>query len=73
MPPNILCGGHRYPYQMENAIKVVGIVFSKYHLGYVNILPGSCDRGSKSKVASYTAITRMSPFLLVIPNKSTLE
>ena len=30
----------RYPYQMENAIKVVGIVFSKYHLGYVNILPG---------------------------------
>ena len=32
-PPNILRGGHKYPYQMENAIKVVGIVFSKYHLG----------------------------------------
>ena len=30
--PYILCAGHRYPYQMENAIKVVGIVFSKYHL-----------------------------------------
>ena len=31
--PNIFCGGHRYSYQMENAIKVGGIVFSKYHLG----------------------------------------
>ena len=32
-PPNILHGGHKYPYQMENAIKVVGIVFSKHNLG----------------------------------------
>ena len=31
--PDILRGGHRNPYQMENAIKSGGTVFSIYHLG----------------------------------------
>ena len=32
----------KYPYQMENAIKVVGIVFFQISLG-PNTLPVSCD------------------------------
>ena len=30
---DILRGGHRKPYQLENAIKSGGIVFCIYHLG----------------------------------------
>ena len=30
---DILRGGHRNPYQMENAIKSDGTVFCLYHLG----------------------------------------
>ena len=26
--PDILCGGHRNPYQLENAVKVVGQFFA---------------------------------------------
>ena len=31
--PDILHGGHRNPYQLENAIKSGGVVFCLYHLG----------------------------------------
>ena len=31
--PDISRGGHRNPYQLENAIKSGGTVFSIYHLG----------------------------------------
>ena len=31
--PDILRGGHRNPYQLENAIKSGGTVFCIYHLG----------------------------------------
>jgi hypothetical protein len=31
--PDILGGGHRNPYQLENAIKSGGTVFCIYHLG----------------------------------------
>ena len=31
--PDILCGGYRNPYQLENAIKSGGAVFCIYHLG----------------------------------------
>ena len=31
--PDIFCGGHRNPYQLENAIKSGGTVFCIYHLG----------------------------------------
>ena len=31
--PDILRGGHRNPYQLENAIKSGGTVFCVYHLG----------------------------------------
>ena len=31
--PDILRGGHRNPYQLENAIKSGGTVFCNYHLG----------------------------------------
>ena len=31
--PDTLRGGHRNPYQLENAIKSGGTVFSIYHLG----------------------------------------
>ena len=31
--PDILRGGHRNPYQLENVIKSGGTVFSIYHLG----------------------------------------
>ena len=39
---DILCGGHRNPYQLENAIKSGGRVFLLLSLG-LNSLPGSCD------------------------------
>ena len=32
--PDILRGGHRNPYKLENAIKSGGTVFCIYHLGY---------------------------------------
>ena len=35
--PDILGGGHRNPYQLENAIKSGGPVFCIY-------LPGTCDQ-----------------------------
>ena len=31
--PDIFRGGHRNPYQLENAIKSSGTVFGLYHLG----------------------------------------
>ena len=31
--PDILCGGYRNPYQLENAIKSGGTDFCWYHLG----------------------------------------
>ena len=31
--PDVLRGGHRNPYQLENAIKSGGTVFCLYHLG----------------------------------------
>ena len=40
--PDILHGGHRYQYQLENAIKSGGIVFCYISLG-LNSLPGSCE------------------------------
>ena len=39
--PNILCGGHRKPYQFNNAIKSGETVFLVISLG-LNSLPGSC-------------------------------
>ena len=39
--PDILRGGHRNPYQFENAIKSGGTVFLLISLG-LNSLPGSC-------------------------------
>ena len=39
---NILRGGHRNPYQLENAIKSDGTVFCLYLSLGVNSLPGSC-------------------------------
>ena len=39
--PDILHGGHRNPYQLENAIKSGGTVFLHISLG-LNSLPGSC-------------------------------
>ena len=39
--PDILCGGHRNPYQLESAIKSGGTVFLLISLG-LNSLPGSC-------------------------------
>ena len=32
--PDILHGGHKNPYQLENAFKSGGTVFCIYHLGY---------------------------------------
>ena len=50
--PDILGGGHRNPYQLENAMKSGGIVFLHVSLG-LNSLPGSCgeygQRHSKQK------------------------
>ena len=39
--PDILHGGHRNPYQLENALKSGGTVFLLLSLG-LNSLPGSC-------------------------------
>ena len=39
--PDILRGGHKNPYQLENAIKSGGTVFFLISLG-LNSLPGSC-------------------------------
>ena len=41
--PDLLPGGHRNPYQLENAIKSGGTVFLHISLG-LNSLPGNCDR-----------------------------
>ena len=46
--PDILRGGHRNPYQLENATKRGGIVFLLISLG-LNSLPGSCDYYVSSK------------------------
>ena len=35
MRPDILRGGHRNPYQLENTIKTGGTVFCIYHLGEI--------------------------------------
>ena len=40
-PPNILCGGQRYTYQIENAKKLAGIVFFQTSVGLKNP-PGTC-------------------------------
>ena len=34
-PPDILLGGYKNPYQLEDAIKSGGTVFCLYHLGYI--------------------------------------
>ena len=41
--PDILCGGHRNPYQFKNAIKSGGTVFCLYQLSRLNSLSGTCD------------------------------
>jgi hypothetical protein len=43
--PDILGGGHRNPYQLENAIKSGGTVFLLISHG-LNSLPGSCEASS---------------------------
>ena len=31
--PNILCGGHRYPYLTQNTVGMGGFIFSVFDLG----------------------------------------
>ena len=47
--PDILRGGHRNPYQLENAIKSGGIFFLLISLG-LNSLPGSCVDAQVSQI-----------------------